>query len=211
MKTIGELVTEIDFKAENKPVETRKIEIDPNTKGIVDNLFKKLQIIFPAFRQAWPTQQEFDRAKREWTIGFMQAGIKNVEQLKFGLKRARLSGQDFVPNVGKFIGWCTPTAEELNLPSLEKAFDEACKNSYRYEINKHWSHPAIYHAWKMCSSCDLSGLPKQSAFQIFEHAYSLTIKSILKGEPLKPIPQAIQHKKDSPINKEVGRSALQPF
>ncbi len=208
MKTMQELTAKMRFDGANPSPEPRKIEIDPDTAVVVNKLFNRLQIIFPAFKQAWPTQIEFDRAKREWTLAFMQVGINNVNQLKYGLEKARVSGQAFIPSIGQFIQWCTPTPEELGIPSLRDAFDEACRNSYRYETDKKWSHEAVHHAWTMCRSRDLSELPKSSSMPIFEHAYTLTVKSILKGEPLKPIPLAVSHQVESRHSQETARAAL---
>ena len=83
------------------------------TAKVINGLFRELRSIFPAWKQAWPDMATYKAAKQQWMQGFLEAGICSTEQLRFGLMRARQAAKDFVPNVGVFIDWCTPTAEML--------------------------------------------------------------------------------------------------
>lgn len=96
---------------------------------IVNKLFLSFQAIFPAFKQAWPTQAELDNSKREWVKAFKQAGLNDVEVIKRGLAKYRLLENPFVPSPGQFIAMCqreakpptdTRTKEDFLLPKLEK-------------------------------------------------------------------------------------------
>lgn len=92
---------------------------------MINGLFRELRSIFLAWKQAWPYMATYKAAKQQWMQVFFEAGICSTEQLRFGLMRARQAAKDFVPSVGVFIGWGTPTAEMLGLPKLVTAHREA--------------------------------------------------------------------------------------
>ncbi len=107
-----------------KPTEYKKpdeVIIDDFAKNIIDQVFKQLSVIFPAWKHAWPTEKEFSAAKMEWTKAFDENGIHALEQIKYGFKKARASESDFLPSCGKFISWCSPSAEDLGYPSEHRA------------------------------------------------------------------------------------------
>ncbi len=73
---------------------------------IVNKLFLTFTSIFPAFKQAWPTEIEFENAKREWIKAFNQVGLKDIEEIKKGVDRFRIETTPFVPSPGQFIEMC---------------------------------------------------------------------------------------------------------
>ena len=176
--------------------------------SFINWLFDELQGIFPAFKQAWPSQPDFEKVKRVWTLAFTESDLKSMNQVKIGLRRFRASPNPFVPTAGQFIAMCKPTAKELGLPSLETAYAESCKNSHPC-ADKNWSHKAIYHAWKQTGSHLLSTYPRMNSFPVFERNYEATIKMLVEGEELFDIPVAITHQTETLIvTKEVGLSHL---
>ena len=76
---------------------------------LVNNLFADLQVIFPAWRVAFPTQSTLDNAKRTWTLALFENGIHHGAQIKAGLRKARASGSPHMPSVGQFMSWCRPS------------------------------------------------------------------------------------------------------
>lgn len=100
-------------------------QLPPGTGDVVNALFKELQSIFPAWKQAWPSTDALNAAKRSWTKAFMSEGIHQLEQIRFGIERSRALGTDFIPSVGKFIRLCRPTPEMLGIPKYEDALREA--------------------------------------------------------------------------------------
>lgn len=104
------------------------------TKDIIDGLFEALLSIYPAFKQAWPTQSIIDDAKNQWLLAFQQARLNDVELIKEGLKKARLSTSNFVPSVGQFIEMCRPTKE---IKWQSETRDHEMVNKFALESDEH--------------------------------------------------------------------------
>lgn len=178
------------------------------TANVVNSLFSKLKSICSAWKQAWPTEDDENRAKRTWCDAFKHVNIHRIEQIRFGLKRCALEGTPFIPHVGDFIKWCTPSPEDLGIPSAYDAFNEAVKNCYFAETNPVWSHDAVYYAKCQIPTEHLTKLPKEKAFQLFSYHYEIACRKILHGEqlPKKPEPKGLTHEPQQ--NPEVAKSAL---
>jgi Replication protein P len=168
--------------------------LPPGTVDVVNALFKELQAIFPAWKQAWPTDESLRTAKRSWIKAFMVAGICQLEQIRFGIERCRSLGTDFMPSVGKFIKLCLPTPEMLGIPSHAIAFREALENAHPSRFGgRVWSHPAIRHAALQCEMHNLGDLQPEKASEVFDRAYDITIRMLMDGRPLEDIAVGIGH------------------
>ena len=142
------------------------------TARIVNQLFERLIAINPAFKQAWPTEEEFRATKKEWTLAFAESGINSIEQIKKGLAKQRLSASPFVPSPGAFMASCKASPEDIGAPAIELAYDEACRKSHpSYGDNKNWSHPVVLHARNKVGSHKLTGLDRKSTFPAYKEAY----------------------------------------
>ena len=95
--------------------------VDEFAKSVIDKVFNELSVIFPAWKNAWPTNKEMDMAKLQWTKAFVENNICSIEQIQYGFKKARQSGTDFLPSCGKFISWCEPSPEDLGYPEEQQA------------------------------------------------------------------------------------------
>lgn len=194
--------------AGNFPVKApHVVELDEKSTDIVNRLFVELQAIFPAWKQAWPTDRALAAAKRSWVRGFMAAGIRDLNQIRFGLERCREHGSDFAPSVGKFIDWCRPSPESLGLPTVEQAYLTACRISHP-AASRTDVHPAVWHAACETSLLALSTMPEVKSRPVFERAYALTVDMIIKGEPLREIPKALPEKVSVPADREKVKTAL---
>lgn len=194
--------------AGNFPVKAPPVvELDEKSTDIVNRLFVELQAIFPAWKQAWPTDRALAAAKRSWVRGFMAAGIRDLNQIRFGLERCREHGSDFAPSVGKFIDWCRPSPESLGLPTVEQAYLAACRISHPAS-NRSDVHPAVWHAACETPLLALSTMPEVKSRPVFERAYALTVDMIIKGEPLREIPKALPEKVSVPADREKVKTAL---
>lgn len=137
MKDLSELVN--NFKpttTANRQMQT-DVVIDEFAKNIINKVFDQLSVVFPAWKHAWPTDKELSLAKMEWTKAFNENSINTLEQVKFGFVKARRSESDFLPSCGKFISWCTPTAEDLGYPSEHNALRECNRHKRIKEIASH--------------------------------------------------------------------------
>jgi len=181
-------------------------QIDDATAEVVNRLFAELQCIFPAWRQAWPSDKSLASAKRSWIKGFAAAGINTLEQIRFGLEQCRQSGSDFAPSVGRFIQWCKPTPEMLGLPSGDAAYREACRKAHP-AFSGNWSHQAVYHAACQTGFYELASLPEERSRKLFDRNYAATVEMVMAGEPLREIPKALPASVSN-CTPEVGRNAL---
>ena len=169
-------------------------QLPPGTAEVVNSLFKELQAIFPAWKQAWPTDEALAAAKRSWIKAFVAAGINTLEQIRYGLLNCRQFGGDFAPSVGKFIKWCQPTPEMLGIPSHDKAFREALENAHPSRAgSRTWSHPAVRHAALQCELHNLGDQISERASKLFDRAYDITIRMLVQGKPLEDIAVGIGH------------------
>lgn len=116
--------------------------VDSNSKfttedyKIVNELFAVLQSIFPAFRHAWPTENDFERAKREWIKAFKLANLTDLNVIKIGTDKFRLTENPFVPSPGQFIAMCKP--EVSSIPPMYTALPSptVCLEKQINEMNK---------------------------------------------------------------------------
>lgn len=210
MKSVQQIagsISPLDIPAKQVSVATDRAE--NGTIDVVNALFKELQSIFPAWKQAWPDDKALQAAKRSWVKGFMSEGITTLEQIRYGLQQCRKSGCDFAPSVGRFIFWCRPTAEMLGLPCDDKAYREACENSHPSRMaTAIWSHQGVYHAACETGFYTLNSVPAEKSRPIFIRNYSITIRMLVAGEKLRSIPLALPEKVDGRRTPEVGRAAL---
>lgn len=141
------------------------------TTHVVHELFKILPGIFPAFRQAYPTETEFNAAKREWVKGFLQHHINNFEMLNQGLSKLRALNTPFIPSIGQFIALCQPSPEDLGLPSMEKAYKNAVSNAHPSSHHKNWACDEVKEAVKRIGSYNFSHMTEKEAKKAFESVY----------------------------------------
>ncbi|MEE4652814.1 replication protein P [Pseudomonas alliivorans] len=152
--------------------------VDDATGEVVERLFRQLQAIFPAHKQAWPDDKAKAAAMRNWTMGFMAAGIRTLEQIRYGIEQCRRSGSPFAPSVGQFIGWCTPGPEAFGLPASADAWMEALMAVY--------SHEGVKIAAIATGLFDLRSAKQEDKGlrQRFDHNYTIVIRRAQAGQPL---------------------------
>jgi hypothetical protein len=148
------------------------------TAEVVNDLFRRLRGIFPAWRQAWPSTEALDAAKAEWIKEFAAVGIRTLEQIEFGVQKCRKMSKPFAPSVGEFITMCTPTAEDFGMPSSADAWLEALMGSY--------SHDGVRIAPNETGIFDLRCAKQEdkSLRARFDRAYAIVVRRALDGQPL---------------------------
>ena len=118
-------------------VEPRQpLQVTPQTAEVVNDLFRRLRGIFPAWRQAWPSTEALDAAKAEWIKEFADEGIRTLEQIEFGIQKCRKLKKPFAPSVGEFIAMCVPGLEDFGMPAVGDAWIEALMTTYSHEAVK---------------------------------------------------------------------------
>lgn len=198
------------FIAKDEPLPADvQAELNRETAVVINGLFRQLRAIFPAWKQAWPDMPAYKAAKKEWLQAFLEAGLRSLDQLQFGLMGARQSGRDFIPAPGVFIGWCTPTAEMLGLPTLQAAHREACRNAHPCMAGRaKWSHDAVWHTAKECGFESLNKLETSLSLKLFERNYAITVRRLIEGLPLQKMPLALPAEVEARRTPAVGNNAL---
>nr|DAK93582.1 MAG TPA: replication protein P [Caudoviricetes sp.] len=99
----------------------KKSNIPDNSVRLIDRMFIRLKSIFPAWKQAFASEAEYNETKQVWLEELFKAGVVNPQSLKRGLDLAAKSESPFFPSVGQFIAWCEfENYHELGLPTPEE-------------------------------------------------------------------------------------------
>lgn len=151
--------------------------VDDQTGEVIEKIFRQLQAIFPAWKQAWPDDKALATAQRSWTKGFVDAGIQTIEQVRFGIEQCRRSGSPFAPSIGQFIEWCTPGPNHFGMPAAGDAWVEAMMG--------HYSHPAVKAAANATGVFDLRSTKQDNKGlrERFERNYQIVLRRVQAGQP----------------------------
>lgn len=152
--------------------------VDTQTAEVVEKIFRQLKAIFPAWKTAWPDEKALGSAQRSWTKGFIDAGIRDINQVEFGIKQCRKSGSPFAPSIGQFIQWCTPGPEAYGMPSKADAWMEALMGTP--------SHESVRIAANATGQFDLraSKQDDKGMRARFERNYEIVLRRAQAGQPL---------------------------
>lgn len=216
MKTITDLIPAASRQLAAPAAPAKATELAPEvkreTERLINDLFGQLRSIYPAWKQAWTSEELYRSAKATWTQALLDAGITDWSLIERGLSRCRLEPGDFIPSAGKFIERCWPTPQELGAPDEETAYWEAQRNSHpALAGNERWSHRAVYHAANLCSRHSLLHLPADTGRLKFAKAYREVIQRLVRGEVLpEPAPAlpADVHRKGDPAKAMSALAAM---
>ncbi|MGF1727046.1 replication protein P [Photobacterium nomapromontoriensis] len=105
MKNIAEITERMKISRQPDPKQAVN-QIDEFAMQNINQIFKELCAILPAWRNHLRTADEFKTTRAAFAKGMMENGIVNMSQVHRGLTMARQQESDFFPSVGKFCGWC---------------------------------------------------------------------------------------------------------
>jgi len=173
-------VTQLMASMGNLPAveQPQALHVTSETAEVVNDLFRRLRGIFPAWRQAWPSTEALAAAKEEWIKEFAAEGIRTLEQIEFGIQKCRKLSKPFAPSVGEFIAMCTPSAEDFGMPTPADAWMEALIGTY--------SHEGVRIAANETGIFDLRAAKQEdkSLRARFERNYTIVIRRAQDGQPL---------------------------
>ncbi len=208
MKHISNLIDLNRVKAEKEAV---KVEIiSEETAHVVNLLFRELKAIFPAFRQAWPTDEEFNRAKSNWVKAFKSVGLNRIEQVRFGVEKCRLSGRPFAPSVGEFIEWCKRSPQDCGLPYVNDAFLIAGRMNVIYSDYVHPHRPTqtvLKHVLAQIGSQKFRSMPEKEALKLFGHYYTVACRQYADGVIQDILPVIAEKTEPHPVDKQKSDEA----
>ncbi|WBA81564.1 hypothetical protein [Endozoicomonas sp. GU-1] len=151
------------------------------------------------FGQKWTSAYGLADRNGEW-----QRTLNGLHptQLEIGLNRVRLAGGEWPPTAPEFRKLCLPLPEELGLPALAKAWQEA--NEYSGQPSHHgWSHRAVYLAGREAGWHELrtAGNAEEcrNVKRKFGAAYQELVNRECQGLPLED-QLAIEHQFDPAIH-----------
>ncbi|HFD6683762.1 TPA: replication protein P [Providencia alcalifaciens] len=124
----------------------QKQAVKQQVAQVFNELFRQLKATFPAAIANFKEQSDLDEFKRQWTIAFIENGIRTLEQINIGMKIARQQTNPFLPSPGQFVQWCKQgDYTVLGLPTDDELFDmfkEYC--SVRGWRRFNWQSNACY-------------------------------------------------------------------
>ena len=159
-------------------IHSQPLHVTPQTAEVVNDLFRRLRGIFPAWRQAWPSTEALDAAKAEWIKEFADEGIRSLEQIEFGIQKCRKLKKPFAPSVGEFIAMCVAGPEDFGMPAPAAAWMEALMAVY--------SHEAVRIAANETGIFDLRAAKQEDKGlrERFERSYAIVVRRAQEGQPL---------------------------
>lgn len=123
MKSVGQLANPSLIGREPHYQAPIKQEIPSQVARFVDRLFTRLKAIFPAWKSAFASENDYNEAKIIWLEALVNNGITTAEQFKQGIVQAEKSETPFFPSVGQFIAWCKLVDYSvLGLPDEEQLY-----------------------------------------------------------------------------------------
>ena len=176
MKSIQQLTANLGALPVVERPEPRPVT--PHTAEVVNELFRRLRGIFPAWRQAWPSTEALDAAKAEWIKEFADANIRSLEQIELGVQKCRKLSRPFAPSVGEFIGMCVAGPEDFGMPTAAAAWMEALMGVYSHEgVRIAANETGIFDL--RCAKQEDKGLRER-----FDRNYAVVIRRAQEGQPL---------------------------
>ena len=170
------------------PPERKPTTISQRDARVVNTVFDRLQVIFPAWQRAFPTPEALKSARQEWTKALVEAGVVTEQALAIGFRAAREKDIPFFPSPGMFIKWCQPSPEALGLPSVPQALNDIARHRE--------THPAVILAAR-ATRFERSTLTAAEYEPVFARHYEILVKRVLAGEDLSvEVPKALPSQQD---------------
>ncbi|MCL0015658.1 replication protein P [Providencia sp. PROV254] len=102
----------------------QKQAVKQQVAQVFNELFRQLKATFPAAIANFKEQSDLDEFKRQWTIAFIENGIRTLEQINVGMKIARQQTSPFLPSPGQFVQWCKQEDfTQLGLPTESELYE----------------------------------------------------------------------------------------
>ncbi|MGN5187217.1 replication protein P [Aeromonas veronii] len=204
MKPLSAVLHEIATAPTVETITPQQRPLTDRDSKMVATLFEQLKAVFPAWKQAFPTDDHQRRALAEWTRAMVDAGCTSREQLQLGMRIARSHGGDFFPSTSKFIKWCEVTPESLGLPTLDSALVEV--------RTRRFTHPAVELAAK-ATSWERQTLSADAYRAVFDQAYAQLVRRMMAGEDLnaevmKGLPTRAQIQHSPEFYQQTGKRAV---
>ena len=92
-----------------------------------------------------------------------------------------IADSEYLPTLHKMLNACRSAGMPSNLPSVRRAYEEAC-NKPSPKAEQKWSHPAVYAAGRDCGWHFLANTVESKAFPQFAETYQQFCARVIAGE-----------------------------
>lgn len=106
-----------EFDKENALAKAKKIERESG--DIINQIFHKLKLIFPAWQQNFDNRKQYLDTKALWLETLIEEKITTQEQIELGLKGAKNHDSPFFPSIGQFVKWSQKEKPRVNQQAYE--------------------------------------------------------------------------------------------
>lgn len=176
---------------------------------VIDSAFDKLKILFPV---GAPKAEQEAGIKAEWIKTLAAQRIDNLDLVQRGINRARCERDGkrlFWPSPLQFCHWCRASLDDMGLPSVRQAYDEAMRN-YR-DVERHkWSHPVVRLALRESGGKWLfASATADESFNVFERNYTMLIRRYAAGDEIDfNLPKALPETVYRPTGQQQSRENI---
>lgn len=164
-----------------------------NSIKLVDYIFMSMMLLCRGFDELFSDQKRLEAEKNQWYMAFSARKITHASQIKTGLNKLIEYPYHKPPQLGEFLKWISPNHEKLGIPTVEQAYDQACRNSHPAQTEKTWAHIVVKHAWEQTGSYQLQTFPQRNSFPLFKRNYEISVQKFLDGETLGEFQKAISN------------------
>jgi hypothetical protein len=182
---------------------------------VINKLFKRLQEIFPKWREIWQSESEVKAAKRQWAKTLIKKGVTDIEMIQAGLEQSRECGWVRPPSAGQFVAWCIESAKErAGIPGKDNAVSQVMALLKRGDHNRRRTNlnPAMYTMSRLIDWYAMKTKGQEDARKAMEKAYDNMVEHWMNGHDFYEQPTMIEDSNPSGVvtkaSREKGKEAL---
>lgn len=124
-----------------------------------------------AFGDALNDERELTDTADEWR---RDLGDLTVDQVALGIDRSRVMPGSWWPTLQGFRELCMPRPEDIGLPTVERAYQQA--------VNKDWHHPVVWHAVQEIGAYEFHHQAEAKSRPLFNKVYGALVARAIAGE-----------------------------
>jgi len=191
MKHIGDVI-DVGLIKEIK-AEKPAASVNYLSSNLVDWIFVVQAMACKGFDEYYADREKLAAVKAYWYSEFTREGIVQKKQVQLGVNKFAWYKYPKPPQLGEFLEWCKPAAEDAGLLSPDKAYTrslEILRGITPSDLSA-IQIDLIKHAIQESDSYFLKTNSRDKTEPLFKRNYVITIRNHIEGD-LKPIPKAIE-------------------
>lgn len=141
-------------------------------------------------------------AFKTWSLGLNDLAD---DDLRRGFLCLRTREKDFPPNLNEFRRLCKPCAEDMQLLSESKAYQQAVNWRHMRQEDR---RPEVYACILLMDYWEFTQINAEKARKKFDAAYAEVLIYVSGGGELREVPLAIEEKKGEKSSEETKAAAM---